>query len=332
MAPANRPSAHDTNASLVDEFIAQAEVVETTRKKYRTHLTEFCCWLETQVGADADVCAVTTAEVARFMAYLRSGDRWAKSDVRKVGRDSPSPSTRKNFHASLASFYRYLTSVALVSRNPLIGIDTPKVPHKPGLRLTAEEVRELLADRGHPRERMQVYLLTFTGARSDEVRSLTWQDVDFSNQTLLVRGKGEKYRVIDIHPRLMPELRRWYLYQDDYASRYPKVREAKQDPDTDYVLMTMGGKKVPHSTMIRQLKRRAAKAGLHLNETTDRDNCSKVSPHTLRRTFASILLNDGHYLDAVADVLGHTSLNTTRKHYAFSSTERRKATIRGFNV
>jgi integrase len=130
----------------------------------------------------------------------------------------------------------------------------------------------------------------------------------------------------------MPELRRWYLYQDDYASRYPKVREAKQDPDTDYVLMTMGGKKVPHSTMIRQLKRRAAKAGLHLNETTDRDNCSKVSPHTLRRTFASILLNDGHYLDAVADVLGHTSLNTTRKHYAFSSTERRKATIRGFNV
>ena len=214
----------------------------------------------------------------------------------------------------------------------MLGIDAPKVPHKPGLHLSADEVKQLLTERGRPRERIQVFLLTFTGARSDEIRSLRWHEVDLDNQTMLLRGKGEKYRVIDIHPRLMAELRRWYLYQPVYASKYAGVRAAKQDPETDYVLLTIFGKKVPHSTFIRQLKARAFRAGLHLNSTTDRDNCSKVSPHALRRTFGSLLLNDGHHLDAVADVLGHTSVNTTRKHYAFSSNERRKATIHGFNV
>ena len=322
------------NAALITEFIAQAEVKERTRLKYRTHLLEFDRWLDKAGSpqAEGDVRKVQTGDIARFMAYLRGGDRWAKSDVKKVGRDTPSPSTRKNFHASLSSFYRYLTAVGLVSHNPVLAIDAPKVPHKPGLHLTADEVRRLLEWPGRPRERVQVFLITFTGARSDEIRSLRWQDIDFPNQTMLIRGKGDKYRVIDIHPRLMAELRRWYLYQDVYASTHPGVRAARENPETDYVLLTLFGKKVPNSTMLRQLKYRAAQAGLHPVSGSDRDNCSKVTIHSLRRTFGSILLNDGHHIDAVADVLGHTSINTTRKHYAFSSTERRKATIHGFNV
>lgn len=59
---------------------------------------------------------------------------------------------------------------------------------------------------------------------------------------------------------------------------------------------------------------------------------SQVSPHVLRRTFATLQLNDGQPLDAVADVLGHESVDTTRKHYAFSSNERRRATIMSYSI
>jgi len=199
-------------------------------------------------------------------------------------------------------------------------------------RLTAEQVRDLLDVHGNGRCNIQVYLLTFTGARTSELRLLRWSDMDLHDRTMVLHGKGDKYRVIDIHPRLMSELRRWSLYQDEQSNRYPKMQAARLNPDTDYVLMTRNGLPVSHSTVSKQLKRRAARAGLFVQNTNDLENVSAITPHALRRTFGTILLNDGHHLDAVADVLGHTSLETTRKHYAFSSTERRKATIHGFRI
>jgi len=63
-----------------------------------------------------------------------------------------------------------------------------------------------------------------------------------------------------------------------------------------------------------------------------RDNRSAVSPHALRRTFASTLLDQGHHIDAIADVLGHESVNTTRRHYAFASNARRRHTINSYDV
>jgi hypothetical protein len=59
---------------------------------------------------------------------------------------------------------------------------------------------------------------------------------------------------------------------------------------------------------------------------------SAVSPHALRRTFATILLDQGHHIDAIADVLGHASIDATRQHYAFASTARRRATILAYNL
>lgn len=309
----------------------QVEVAETTRLKYRPHPNEFERWLRHTHGDDKLLVDARTADVARFMAYLKSGTRfcsgWAFRDPKVV-----KPATRKNILASLASFYDYLVSIELVDSDPTARVEKPKVKHSPGLRLSGDQVRDLLAARGGARCDIQTYLLTFTGARSRELRFLRWCDVDFEKRTLMLHGKGDKHRVIDIHPRLIGELRRWYLYQEEQAARYPKMMEAKYNPDCDYVLLTRNGLPVSHATICKQLKRRAARAGLFLQKTNDLENVSAITPHALRRTFGTILLNDGHHLDAVADVLGHTSLDTTRKHYAFASTERRRATIFGFKV
>jgi integrase len=185
---------------------------------------------------------------------------------------------------------------------------------------------------GTPRERIVAYLLAYTACRLDEIRSLRWRDVDFEAATLLIHGKGDKYRVLDIHPHLMPELRRWRLRQDHLAGRDERLRLRRDNPDTDFVLVTRTAMQLSHSAIAKQIKRRATVAGLCVQSPRHKECRSAVSPHVLRRTFATLLLNDGHHLDAVADVLGHESVDTTRKHYAFTSNARRRATIEGFHV
>jgi len=98
------------------------------------------------------------------------------------------------------------------------------------------------------------------------------------------------------------------------------------------VLLSRTGRQLAPGAIAKQLKRRAARAGLYELEGKHREHRSRVSPHALRRTFATLLLNDGHHLDAVADVLGHSSVDTTRNHYAFSSNARRRRTIEAFDV
>ncbi len=319
------------NASYIEEFIAQVECSASTLQKYPTHLYEFERWLRHTKGDDALLVDVRTADVSRFMAYLKMEQRFCAAYASANPKPLSAP-TRKTYLASLASFYRYLVAIEIVGADPTARVEKPRVKYKPGLRLTKEQLRTLLAASGSPRCNIQTYLLAYTGARARELRFLKWQEVDFQHRTIGLMGKGDKYRVIDIHPRLFSELKRWYLYHEEQADRYPKMREAKENPGTDWVLMTRNGLPVSHATIGKQLKRRAARANLFPHSTNDLENVSAITPHALRRTFGSILLNDGHHLDAVADVLGHSSLETTRKHYAFSSTERRRATVHGFKI
>lgn len=324
----------DTSRLLIAEFIEQADVADTTRAKYRAHLGELLAWLNysrVAQGQPADIPNATPAELHRFMAYLRSGERFAAVDHHRVSGEL-SASARKNFLSSIHSFYRYLVDVRVIAFDPSASIKPPRVQRRPGLVLTTGEVRNILDAPGTPRERIQAYLLTYTAARTGEIRQLRWRDIDLVGATITVCGKGGKVRVIDIHPRLMSELRRWYIWLDDEAGRNPAVRAAKSDSDRDFVLLTRLGNPVPKGLIARQLKDRAARAGVRVREGGGRDNRSAVSPHALRRTFASTLLDQGHHIDAIADVLGHDSVDTTRRHYAFASNARRRHTIHAYDV
>lgn len=326
---------HDFDADLIREFCFQVDVSAITKLKYRTQLEEFRSWLShprtRRIGGPVGLCGVEQADVVRFMSYLVGGERYA-APSHACRKGTLAPSTRKSFLASLRALYRYLVSVKAAATDPTDGVKRPKVKLKPGMRLTGDEVRQLLAVRGTPRDRIQVYLLAFTAARVGELRSLRWRDVDFVEGTLMLHGKGDQYRMIDIHPRLLPELRRWLVIQDQYVERSAGMQQARLNPDTDFVLMSRNGRKLAANAIAKQLKRRATRAGLYVLEEKHGEYRSQVSPHALRRTFATLLLNDGHHIDAVADVLGHRSVDTTRNHYAFSSNARRRKTIEGFDV
>lgn len=331
----NTPAQASADQDLIREFAAQADVAERTRYSYRVQIEEFRSWLShpktRRATGHANLCDATRADVTRFMAYLTAGSRYAAPQDPRL-KQVLSPSSRKRFIASLKSFYCYLMTVDLVNVDPTYGVARPKIKLKPGMHLSADELRRLLEAPGTPRDRVQVYLLAFTAARSNEIRCLRWRDVNFTDGTLRLHGKGDKYRVLDIHPRLMPELRRWRMRQDVLCERDPSFRAVRENPETDYVLLTNQGKQLSDSAIYKQLKRRAARAGLYVLDPAHREYRSEISPHVLRRTFATILLNAGCHLDAVSDVLGHEYADTTRKHYAFSSDARRRATIESFDV
>lgn len=319
-----------SDRELITEFVVHADVTDATRVKYRTHLGAFVDWLGTY-GCHPSrsgplLLQAEPVDAQRFMTHLREGREAGASGAEL------SASTRKNYLASLRSFYRYSVSVKLTQSDPTSGIRAPRVMRTPGICLTAEELRRLLRVGGPARDRIQTYLLVFTAARSGELRNLRWSDIDIINRTMRVRGKGGRYRVIDIHPELMVELNRWHVHLDHTALHSPAIANARRDPQTNFVLLTRTGKQVRPSTLYRQLKRRAFLADLYPLEAKGKEYRSKVSPHALRRSFATLLLNEGHPIDAVADVLGHASLDTTRAHYAFSSNARRRATIEAFNV
>jgi integrase len=333
--PVLRDDIRDEDRRLIREFFAHSDSGNHTKHRYATQLGEFAAWLihpRTTRKVAGGLLSATRADVVRFASYLSSGDRYAASakvlDTTRVLSDS----ARKNYLSALKSMYEYLVLVELADTDPTLGVKRPKVKPKPGLRLTAPELRRFLDAPGTPRDRIVAYLLAYTACRLDEIRSLRWRDVDFEAATLLIHGKGDKYRVLDIHPHLMPELRRWRLRQDHLAGRDERLRLRRDNPDTDFVLVTRTAMQLSHSAIAKQIKRRATVAGLYVQSPRHKECRSAVSPHVLRRTFATLLLNDGHHLDAVADVLGHESVDTTRKHYAFTSNARRRATIEGFHV
>lgn len=315
---------------LIQEFIVQADVGEHTTHKYEVHLREYARWLAKVPRRT--VTSATPGDVRRFMAYLKGDDRFAASGhYRTAG--VLAPSTRKNVLSSIHSFYRYLLAVQVLEVDPSAGVSPPRVVHKPGVHLTAQELRALLDSPGSdPRERFVTFLLAHTGARANEVRLLRWMDVDLHERTMMVQGKGDKFRVIDIHPALMVEMRRWWFRQEAIQHRYPAMREAMEHPERAYVLMTRNGQPLARTVIAKHVRRRAARAGLRPRPAKHWADRTEASPHALRRSFATLLLNDGHHIDAVADVLGHVSVDTTRRHYAFTSNARRRATIEAFQV
>lgn len=113
------------------------------------------------------------------------------------------------------------------------------------------------------------------------------------------------------------------------------VAQPLQDPETAYVLLTYNGRPLCHSTLAKQAKWRARRVGIRPHPegaSVSAENTSQVSPHAFRRSFAQIQRSRGVELAAIADVLHHKDLNTTRTHYASTDTPRLRETIGSFRV
>jgi integrase/recombinase XerD len=289
--------------ALLDAFWMYAQRrgrAPATRVQYAVYLDPFIAW----VGSRA------LGEVTAQQVELDWLGQWYDGFQQRHGR-VPAPKTVANHLTALTSFFAFLERFDYVERNVMRRIDPPKVTQRVNDWLQPDEDAALLAACHSPQERIIVAVLRFTGLRSGcELVHLTKRDVDLAAGTITVRHSKTPRgrRVIPIVAELVPAIERWLAYQRVLGHHAP---------DTPF-LATKHGTPILYKQIHGTVKRVATRAGVRVQPAPDnaRVNTSQVSPHTLRRTFGSSLLNQGVRLEVVSRLLGHESTLTTERAYA----------------
>ncbi len=243
------------------------------------------------------LCDVTPDIVKEFLAFL--------------GTQSYSKSTVARKLATLRSFYKFCMRRGYVETHPLASIRTPKQEKRLPKFLELEQITKLLSTPDDntllgARDRAMLEVLFSTGVRVSELVDLNFADVDSEGQTIRIRGKGKKQRTAPVGPTALAALRK-YL-----ELRRSDARSPSFDPNALFV--NKHGQRLSTRSVRRKLDKYLAEAGLDPN----------ISPHTLRHSFATHMLNNGADLRSVQELLGHQSLSTTQV-YTHLTTPRLKA-------
>ena len=198
--------------------------------------------------------------------------------------------------SALRSLFKYLKSSGYIDNNPMILISNPKLPKGLPKCLNFEETEKLLNSFDNSvlgiRNSLILEVLYSTGIRVGEIVNIKIKDIDFSNNTIKITGKGNKDRMVYYGTRCKDLLNK---YIDNC---YNKLNINH----IDYLIISKTGKKINDREIRKIVDEAAVKSGLKF----------KISPHVLRHTFASHMLLDGADLRSVQELLGHENLSTTQ--------------------
>jgi len=254
-----------------------------TIRAYHDDLTSFADYIRQEFGGMA-LQEITPAVVRSWLASLKEAGLASRSVNRKI--------------SSLRSFYKFQLRMGTVGQTPMTAIVAPKSARRLPVFVERGAMEELFGEVQFPddwegrTDRMLLALLYQTGIRLSELIRLKEAQVDAGNRTIKVLGKGNKERVIPISGELATVLRD---YKEDKRGRF-------EAPDTDVLLVGPKGRQLYPAYVYR-----AARAYLAKVTTID-----KKSPHVLRHTFATHLMNAGAELNSVKELLGHASLAATQ--------------------
>jgi integrase/recombinase XerC len=229
---------------------------------------------------------VDVNSVRNYLSYL-SGMNQSKSTVaRKI--------------ATLRSFYKFLVKRNQVKTNPVMFVRTPKQERKLPRVMEYEEIKRLLdAPETNSwlgaRDRAIMETLYSTGVRVSELVALNMDDVDFLGEVIHVRGKGKKERIAPIGSSALQAIQHYMEFRN---------RRSQSNPGFDIKVLFVNkhGRRLSTRSVRRKMDKYLKLAGLD----------PAISPHTLRHSFATHMLNNGADLRSVQELLGHQSLSTTQ--------------------
>ena len=266
-----------------------------TREGYLTDLRQFQFFLET-----ADVCGWTDGEIPKDPLVIRSFlASLYRRKLRKV--------TVSRKIAALRSFYRYLLREGLVAVNPAELVQLPRCEKYIPVVLSADEMMAILQlqfadDAVGRRDRAIIELFYSAGIRLSELTGLGFEDIRFQEGLVKVRGKGRKERVVPVGKPAIEAIEAYLQKRADLGK--PGTGE---DGQKALFLSTRGRRMNPRG-VARVVERLVGESGIG----------RKISPHALRHTFATHLLDAGADLRSIQEMLGHESLSTTQKYISVS--------------
>lgn len=254
-----------------------------TIEAYNNDLLQFFDYLYTQFG-EMELSQISSSFIRSWLASLKDEDYTATSINRKL--------------SALKSFFKYQLKVGVIATTPVVNITGPKPGRKLPTYVEKAEITTLLTDvefpddwMGHT-DKLIIQLLYNTGMRRSELVNIREAHVDEGYKTLKVLGKGNKERILPLSTQLLTTIRQYKQNKRKELENYDDV----------YLLVRADGKKLSTGDVYNSVKK-------YLKLVT---TAEKKSPHVLRHTFATHLMNNGADLNSVKELLGHASLASTQ--------------------
>ena len=267
-----------------------------TVRAYASDLGEFAAVMERELGPGRGTAPrqVDRLAIRAFLAELHRRQVKRSTAARKL--------------AAVRSFFRYLKRQGKISENPTLGVSTPRQERRLPKQLSVEEMSHLLempddSTALGARDAAILELLYATGVRVSELTALDFDDLDLSEGMMRVMGKGRKERMVPVGSKAVASLK---VYLRRRAELEPRPGSGKEA-----LFLNFRGRRLNVRSVRRILNQALESAAI----------ARKVSPHTLRHSFATHLLDAGADLRSIQELLGHASLSTTQR-YTHVSTER----------
>jgi integrase/recombinase XerC len=271
----------------------------------RQHLADYLLYMEKVRGSSVHTLAAYRRDLGEYLDYL--DDRQLSLDSLESVRSFLGQLFRKGYArtsmarkiSSVRSFCRHLVKEGFLEANPCDSIPTPRAPKRNPRFLSLEEITALLdgtaGDRHIDLRDMAIWeLLYSSGVRISELAGINTSDWDQEGQLIRIRGKGSKTRIVPLGEKAASRLQK-YLKA---SGRWPTAGNSEP------VFLNRQGGRLGVRGIQKRLERRLRDCGLD----------TRISPHVIRHTFATHLLDSGADLRAIQEMLGHESLQTTQRY------------------
>jgi integrase/recombinase XerC len=283
--------------NIIQDFQIYLEVERNvsahTRVAYIADIQEFVRFLHNNnfIKSQDEIINVKPENIREYLSYLYS------QKVKKV--------TVNRKISSLKAFYKYVVRTGKIKNNPAEMIQTLKTEKYMPTFLSVDEMFELLKPQDENsvldlRNRAMLEIFYSSGLRLSELAGLDLNDLDFNQKLVKVRGKGRKERIVPVGGPALKAVQ-------EYLG---KIGEIRKDTSGDIfkkpLFLNSRGERITTRSIARIVNEITSKSGIG----------RKISPHALRHSFATHLLNAGADLRSIQELLGHESLSTTQKYTA----------------
>lgn len=260
---------------------------DLTVESYRTEIKGYLDFFQDK---NIKVKDIKNSDIKDYLAYIKKGETSERTLAHNV--------------SVIRTFYKFLLTLKIIERNPTEFLELPKLRKKLPTVLSKEEVEKLLdidlTDCYSYRNKAMLELLYSTGLRVSELVNLELSNIDLENCTLKTIGKGNKERIIPISDYAL-------YYVEKYINEYRGSMLKKGV--NNYVFINNHGNVMTRQGFFKIIKKLAAEKNIK----------TPISPHTLRHSFATHLLDYGADLRSIQEMLGHSNLSTTQIYTHVSS-------------